>query len=569
MRKTKPAIASRLKQDGAPRFRAAMYLRVSTTKQADKDIDPEGYSLPSQRQSGLRKAEDLGAEVVEVYIDRGESAKTSERPAFLRMLRRIQEQRDIDYVIVDKIDRFARNRRDDANVLFDLRSAGCKLVSVKENIDETPAGGLMHGILATFAEYESRNNGTRTISGMTLKAQVGGTPGRAPIGYRNVGRWIDDHEVRWVEIDPERAPHVQWAFEAYASGEWTMTNLTEALRARGFRSLPNGKGTPAPISRSTVANMLSNRYYLGYVSFMGVEYKGRHQPLVPESIFERVDDVTKLHDRAGEKRRIHNHYLKGTIYCAYCGNRLGFTRAKGVYDYFYCIGRQMKRAECPQRHYRIEEIEEAVEQLYLSRVRLTADQCTDIREGIRIELEQQRHQAGPEIAWAERRVSELEVERRRLARAIVEGTIPGDLVREEQERIKTELKDAARLLKASRAVFSKIEAPLLLALKLLEDPNGLYSRLGPRGRRLLNQFFFEKVLIEQNRAAETVLKDPWRTILDPVFGSEMQSIRKAGAGSARSKGRKSRNVHPTTPPSNGVCSKVKSLAPPAVSDSRT
>jgi predicted site-specific integrase-resolvase len=103
--------------------RAVLYLRVSTAKQAKTDLDPEGLSLPAQRESCLRKAEELGAEVVDEYVDRGESAKTANRPQFRRMVERVQTDRDIDYVILDKINRFARNRRDDANMLFELRSA--------------------------------------------------------------------------------------------------------------------------------------------------------------------------------------------------------------------------------------------------------------------------------------------------------------------------------------------------------------------------------------------------------------------------------------------------------------
>src|SRR5262249_2892121 len=120
--------------------RAVIYLRVSTVKQMQKDDDPEGYSLPAQRESCVRKAEALDAEVVEIFIDRGESAKTADRPEFQKMLQFVKAQGDIDYVILDKVDRFARNRRDDANMLFDLRMAGATLVSVKENIDETPGG---------------------------------------------------------------------------------------------------------------------------------------------------------------------------------------------------------------------------------------------------------------------------------------------------------------------------------------------------------------------------------------------------------------------------------------------
>src|SRR6266498_4776654 len=127
--------------------RAVVYLRVSTAKQANTDIDPEGYSLPGQREACYRKAGELGAEVVEEYLDRAETAKFADRPAFQQMLERVTSKRDVDYVIVDKIDRFARNRRDDANVLFEIRKAGAQLISVKENIDDTPAGELVHAIM--------------------------------------------------------------------------------------------------------------------------------------------------------------------------------------------------------------------------------------------------------------------------------------------------------------------------------------------------------------------------------------------------------------------------------------
>src|SRR2546429_224832 len=219
--------------------RAVIYLRVSTKKQLGKDDDPDGYSLPAQRESCERKAEALDAEVIEVFIDRGESAKTAEREEFQRMLRFVKEQGDIDYVILDKVDRFARNRRDDANTLFELHSVGTQLVSVKENIDETPAGQLLHAIMAGIAEFYSRNLATESTKGMTQKAKVGGTPGRAHVGYLNTRRRIDGREIRVVTVDPDRASLVQWAFEAYATGEWTVRSLTEALDAKGLKALPH------------------------------------------------------------------------------------------------------------------------------------------------------------------------------------------------------------------------------------------------------------------------------------------------------------------------------------------
>src|SRR5438132_61821 len=103
--------------------RAVIYLRVSTAKQADTDVDPEGYSLPAQREACLRKAVSLGAEVVAEYVDRGESAKSADRPALQRMLARIRDEGDVGLLICHKVDRMARSRADDVSIALALKAA--------------------------------------------------------------------------------------------------------------------------------------------------------------------------------------------------------------------------------------------------------------------------------------------------------------------------------------------------------------------------------------------------------------------------------------------------------------
>ncbi|MDT5024274.1 MAG: hypothetical protein QOE61_700, partial [Micromonosporaceae bacterium] len=453
--------------------RAVIYLRVSTAKQVGKDDDPDGYSLPAQEEACRRKADVLDAEVVEVFVDRGESAKTADRPEFQRMLRFVKEHRDIDYVILDKVDRFARNRRDDANTMFELHSVGTQLVSVKENIDETPAGQLLHAIMAGIAEFYSRNLATESTKGMTQKAKVGGTPGRAAIGYLNTRRRIDGREVRVVTVDPERAPLVQWAFEVYSTGEWTIRTLTEALEAKGLRALPHGKKIPGALVASHVARMLSNRYYIGQVTFKGEEYDGRHQPLIPESLFERVQEVLTMHNRAGEKRRVHNHYLKGSVFCGVCGSRLCLTQAKGQYLYFFCLGRTLKRTDCTQPYLAADAVETAVERYYQT-MRLPLETQETVRAGLRAELDTQARRAQPEIAYARTRVGDLDAERKRLARGVVTGAIPEDLARDEQQRIARELVQAQKVLDTSRVIYAHIEDTLSRALALVGRVDEVY-----------------------------------------------------------------------------------------------
>jgi site-specific DNA recombinase len=92
-------------------------------------------------------------------------------------------------VIIDKLSRMNRNRLDDALVMTELRKHNVTLVSATENIDDTPVGQLMHGILASFKEFRSAEEGADIRYEMGEKAKKGGTISRAPLGYTNaIGR---------------------------------------------------------------------------------------------------------------------------------------------------------------------------------------------------------------------------------------------------------------------------------------------------------------------------------------------------------------------------------------------
>ena len=79
-------------------------------EQAERDGDPEGYSLPAQLEANRRKAASMSAAVVQEFVERGESAKFADtRPELQGMLAYLKEN-PVDYVIVHKVDRLTRNR---------------------------------------------------------------------------------------------------------------------------------------------------------------------------------------------------------------------------------------------------------------------------------------------------------------------------------------------------------------------------------------------------------------------------------------------------------------------------
>ncbi|HIY65890.1 MAG TPA: recombinase family protein, partial [Candidatus Agrococcus pullicola] len=304
-----------------PLLTAITYQRVSTKEQAAKGGRDEGFSTPAQREANARKAESLGARVVAEFVDAGESARSADRPDLQRMLEYIATHQ-VTYCIVHKVDRLARNRVDDVEIHRRLVEAGVTLVSATENIDETPSGMLLHGIMSSIAEFYSKSLATEVTKGLTQKFESGGTPMRAPIGYLNVRKRDEQgREYRTVDIDPDRAPLVRWVFEQYATGDRTVVDVLAEVTARGLTTVPTPKRPSGPVARSGFFKLLRNPYYVGIVRYKGAEQPGAHEPLIDIDTWQQVQTLLNTRKIASERRRSHDHYLKGSLFCGSCGSR--------------------------------------------------------------------------------------------------------------------------------------------------------------------------------------------------------------------------------------------------------
>jgi len=224
-----------------------IYLRVSSKRQVGRDCDPEGISIPAQREACRRKAEQLGLTVVDEYVEPGRSAlQMSKRTAFQRMLARIRDTGDIDHVIVYKLSRLARNRVDGALVMADLRQRGVTLISATESVDNTPVGQLMHGILAAFNEYQSRASGVAIAYKMGQKARNGSTIGRARLGYLNHTDRTDGRDIRTIIVDHERAPWYDPASNCSPPATSPSTNCPNSSTNADYA--PAHRQAPSPTS---------------------------------------------------------------------------------------------------------------------------------------------------------------------------------------------------------------------------------------------------------------------------------------------------------------------------------
>ena len=476
--------------------KAISYLRVSTTEQATRGGREEGFSIPAQREANKRKARDVGAIIVREFSDKGVSGTSANRPGLKAMLAYIADH-DVDYVIVHKLDRLARNRADDVDITRAIEGAGVRLVSTSEAIDETPGGLLMHGIMSSIAEFYSRNLAAEVVKGMTQKAKTGGTPGKVPLGYRNVRRDGPSGERRDVQLDPRRASLIEQAFRLYATGDWTCGTLADHLQTHGLANPSTPKYPARPVGKKQLYAILTNPYYRGVVRFQGVEYPGTHPALVDTETWLMVQAILTS-KKSGEQTRIHNHWLKSTIVCGRCGSRMVVqhttSRSGELYSYFYCNGRKHDPACCQLKSVLIHVVEQRVADIY-QRISLTPGERTDIEQQLYTQIAEAQSSAIEERSHLVAQEATYRREQQQLLQAHYAGAISLDLLKTEQDRITRGLANVTRELEQIGRDTAVTKAHVSAALDLLEDCADTYRRAPAHVKKLLNQAFFKRILI--------------------------------------------------------------------------
>lgn len=498
----------------AEKVLAAVYARVSSTGQLGRDGDEDGYSLPAQVDACKREAINRDAELAKVYLERAESAKSDDRPVLQQMLRELPTL-GVKYLIVHKVDRLARNRLDDAVLYQKLVGMGITLVSATENIDETPAGRLMHGMLATFAEYYSNNLATEVKKGLMRKHEQGGTPHKPPIGYLSRRELIAGQDIRSVIVDAERAPLIRLAFDLYATGDWTLRRITAHLEEQGLRSRGTRRYPSRPLSMSSVHNLLRNSYYIGIVSWDGRRFPGKHEPLIDQDTFDRVQAFLKAARVSGERPQKHEHYLRGTVVCCECGGRLLYGRHRGrtgtYYEYFCCNNRAVRRRkiQCSSGHHSVPEVERLVEELYRS-VQISEDVQEEIRRDLREGLADRTAVLEREADRHQRALTAIESKQEKLVQLYYQDLIGEEVFAREQAKLKAERAAANRLRSVASVQLEYAEQALDAALSRIKRPYEVYRDGTPLERRLMNRAIFERIEVGHDTNITT-------TSLTPVY----------------------------------------------------
>jgi site-specific DNA recombinase len=493
---------------------AFAYLRVSSEGQVRTDYSDDGLSIDAQREGAEEKAVQLEAEIVREFPDLGKSAYVDlhKRTAFLEMLDELKRCNEhpsthVDYVIVWSLSRWARNQRDHWQTRELVRQAGSTLVSITEPMigDDSAAAFLYESMIATQNQFQSMQTSENVKRGLRQKASVGGTYGPAPLGYLNsVDELADGRRVAIVTIDPDRGPLITFAFELYASGEYSIAQLAAELDRLGLRSRPTAKRVPKKLGTTVVQRLLRNPYYVGKLVYRrGTPdeqvFDGRHDALIDPETFERVQTLLDGKRVAGERPRVRQHYLRGSVYCGECGNRLTFGISTGrngrKYPYFFCSGRINGTACTRRANIRPELLEHLIERHYAT-VQMPPARVERGKAAIRA-LAAASQDAVRQVQRAKTKlIGSLEARQDELIEMrFTEKSISPSLFKRKQAQLQAELDAAHESLAETELRLTIDRVHLELALELAEDVQAVYQAADEQTRRGYNQAFFRKLYV--------------------------------------------------------------------------
>ncbi len=327
---------------------AVLYARVSSKEQE------QGYSIPAQQQLLRRYASELGLTIAHEFVDI-ESAKRTGRPGFAAMVSFLRCGRGREVVLVEKTDRLYRNLKD--YVTMDELDVEIHMVKENEILSRSSrsAQKFMHGIRVLMAKNYIDNLSEEVKKGLHTKAAQNLWPSFAPPGYCNAA---GDGGKRIIVPDAVLGPVVTRLFGWFATGEYSLKTLAKKAYEEGFRFRKSGHKIPV----STLHKILRKRIYTGEFEYAGVRYRGAHEPLVRQEVWERVQEILDERQRkqAGNKPR--SFAYSGLVSCGHCECSLVGELKKGRYVYYHCTG---YRGKCGEPYTR----EEALERQFAIRLK--------------------------------------------------------------------------------------------------------------------------------------------------------------------------------------------------------
>ena len=268
--------------------RCAIYTRKSSEAGLEQDFN----SLDAQREAceayiASQKHEGWTA-LSTFYDDGGVSGGTLKRPALERLLGDIEEDL-IDTIVVYKVDRLSRALSDFAKLVEIFDRHEVSFVSVTQQFNTTfSMGRLTLNVLLSFAQFEREVTGERIRDKIAAAKKkglwMGGNP---PLGY--------DVKSKKLVVNEAEAETVRYIFRQYREIE-SVRELRSQLAAEGITSkrriMRDGSiAGDKPINRGALYYLLQNRLYLGEIVHKEKSYPGKHEAIVDEALWDKVQAI--------------------------------------------------------------------------------------------------------------------------------------------------------------------------------------------------------------------------------------------------------------------------------------
>ena len=407
---------------------AVAYARYSSNNQREESIDAQ---LRAIREYCNRN----DIELIEVYTDEAKTGKNDDRDDFQQMINDINtKQIDVEMILVHKFNRFARSTFDSAVYKHKLKQQGVRVVSVTQNIDDTPEGDMMEKIIEAFDEYYSKNLSAEVQKGMRENAIQGRfIGGKLPLGF--------DIDSNGFYVQNEQAEIVHRIFTEYAAGV-TKQKIVDGLNLDGLKNQYGGS-----FKLRTIRDILQNEKYIGnYVYKLTSRGKTeiiRHDgfikpPIIERELWNKVQKIRTAAIRPREKKNVDDpHYLTGKAFCAYCGyNIVGgggnyYPNGK-VLRYYRCVGKITHAPECISRRVNKKWLENAVVSEVLNYIS-TNEFINAVTDIVWQELTAARKQPKTSTQKLKKEFDEIMEEQKRLTRLFTKGKITEELFDEENE----------------------------------------------------------------------------------------------------------------------------------------
>ncbi len=405
-------------------------------RKSSEEEERQLMSIEAQLAELAEYAKRENIKIVETFVE-SQSAKYPGREVFGRMMQSIVSSRQPVGIIAWHPDRLARNSIDGGQIVYQIDMK--KIASLKFPtfwFEPTPQGLFMLQVAFGQSKYFSDNLSENVKRGFRQKIRRGEWLSLAPFGY------VNNLKTKNIEPDPIKAKIVGKVFKEYAQGQHTLQSISERLNFWGVVG-KNGN----PLAKHTVHNMLTNKAYIGILTYKGECYEGGFPPIIPRATFEAVQKIIIQRARPRKSKLKHDFPYTGLLTCGECGGAITAQFAKGnggLYRYYRCSKKLHTLQKCTQSYLRDDLLAGELGEM-LQNVAICDEEAADARKliGYWEQTAASTSQSFAQELTAKLKATEVKLEK--LVDTFLEGNIEKEIYcRKKEELIKTKMELATK-----------------------------------------------------------------------------------------------------------------------------